>query len=84
MVGIIGTSTFIASVNIKNISKSCLSGKMRGGEWSCDRTITGMGFHPDLVYHTLTPLLLGVTKGSIYSAMEVQALAITIKNKTPW
>ena len=41
---------------------------MHAREWFCDRTVTGRGSLAGLVYHTFTPLPMGITEGSIYSA----------------
>ena len=56
---------------------------MHARQWSCDRTVAGRGSLPSLVYHDLTPILVGVTEGSIYSATGGACTGCNDKTKLP-
>ena len=55
---------------------------MQAREWSCNRTVEGRGSHPGLVYHTFTPLPVGLPRGLYIVLLEVHALAIMIKQNS--
>ena len=57
---------------------------MHAREWSCDRTMAGMGSHPGLVYQPFTALTVGVTDRLINRAMGDTCTSHKDKTKVPY